>query len=74
MSGADAAHAVNKTGLQKLNLRINDNLRAERTEMLQVNGDRIVTSIQIRRAPRFLHRHSNSHPPPGTEITTPLGR
>src|SRR6266516_7160042 len=32
-----------KRSFQKLNLRINDNLQAERTDMLQPNGDRIVT-------------------------------
>src|SRR5206468_12125649 len=33
-----------KRGFQKLNLRSNDKLRAERTEMLQLSRDRIVTS------------------------------
>ena len=59
---------------QKLNLRINDKLRAERTEMLQLNGDRIVTSYsnQIRAPlPASIFEFT---PPPGTEITTPLGR
>ena len=59
---------------QKLNLRINDKLRAERTEMLQLNGDRIVTSYsnQIRAPlPASIFEFT---PPADTEITTPLGR
>jgi outer membrane lipoprotein carrier protein len=59
---------------QKLNLRIDGNLRAERTEMLQVNGDRIVTSYSNQtRAPLSPSRFEFA-PPPGTEITTPLGQ
>jgi len=63
-----------KRVFQKLNLRINDKFRAERTEMLQLNGDRIVTSYsnQIRAPlPASIFEFT---PPPGTEITTPLGR
>src|SRR5205809_3533553 len=59
---------------QKLNLRINDRLRAERTEMLQLNGDRIVTSYSNQiRAPLPASTFEFT-PPAGTEITTPLGR
>src|SRR5213596_1478955 len=59
---------------QKLNLRINDKLRAERTEMLQLNGDRIVTSYSNQiRAPLPASTFEFT-PPPATEITTPLGR
>src|SRR5438034_6215922 len=59
---------------QKLNLRINDKLRAERTEMLQLNGDRIVTSYSNQiRAPLPASTFEFT-PPAGTEITTPLGR
>jgi len=63
-----------KRVFQKLNLRINDKLRAERTEMLQLNGDRIVTSYSNQiRAPLPASTFEFT-PPPGTEITTPLGR
>jgi outer membrane lipoprotein carrier protein len=63
-----------KRVFQKLELRINDQFRAERTEMLLPNGDRIVTSYsnQTRApvpAPTF-----EFNPPPSTEITTPLGQ
>ena len=59
---------------QRFDLRLNNDLVAERTEMTQPNGDRIVTvySNQTRAAipaPTF-----EFAPPPGTEVTTPLGR
>ena len=65
---------VMKRIFQKLNLRIDGNLRVERTEMLQVNGDRIVTSYSNQtRAPLPPSRFEFT-PPPGTEVVTPLGR
>jgi outer membrane lipoprotein-sorting protein len=63
-----------KRVFQKLSLRINDNLRAERTEMLQLNDDRIVTSYSNQtRAPLPVSTFEFT-PPPGTDVTTPLGR
>src|SRR5216117_1798499 len=59
---------------QKLNLRINDKLRAERTEMLQLNGDRIVTSYSNQLRAPLPASIFEFTPPAGTEITTPLGR
>src|SRR2546430_5497853 len=59
---------------QKLNLRINDNLRAERTEMLQLNGDRIVTSYSNQTRAPLPASTFEFTPPPGAEITAPLGR
>jgi outer membrane lipoprotein-sorting protein len=59
---------------QKLNLRIDGNLRAERTEMLQVNGDRIVTSYSNQSRAPLPTSTFEFTPPPGTDITTPLGR
>jgi outer membrane lipoprotein carrier protein len=63
-----------KRSFQKLNLQINENLQVERTDMLQPSGDRIVTIyLNQSRAPvppstfQFM-------PPPGTDITTPLGQ
>jgi outer membrane lipoprotein carrier protein len=63
-----------KRVFQKLDLRINDQLRVERTDMLLANGDRIVTtySNQTREAvPASMFEFT---PPPGTEVSTPLGR
>ena len=59
---------------QKLTLRIDGNLRAERTEMLQVNGDRIVTSYSNQTRTPVPPSKFEFTPPPGTDITTPLGR
>ena len=59
---------------QKLNLRIDGNLRVERTDMLQVNGDRIVTSYSNQTRAPLPPTIFEFTPPPGTDITTPLGR
>src|SRR5437879_4134683 len=59
---------------QKLDLRINDQLRVERTDMLLPNGDRIVTiySNQTRGpVPASMFEFT---PPPGAEVSTPLGQ
>jgi outer membrane lipoprotein carrier protein len=66
--------AAMKRAFQKLNLRINDKLQAERTDMLQPNGDRIVTVYSNQsRAPVPLSTFEFT-PPPGTDVTTPLGQ
>jgi outer membrane lipoprotein carrier protein len=63
-----------KRVFQKLNLRIDDKLRAERTEMLQLNGDRIVTSYSNQTRAPLPASTFEFTPPPGTDIATPLGR
>ena len=63
-----------KRTFQKLNLRIDGNLRVERTDMLQVNGDRIVTSYSNQTRAPLPPSIFEFTPPPGTDITTPLGR
>jgi outer membrane lipoprotein-sorting protein len=65
---------VMKRIFQKLNLRIDGNLRVERTEMLQVNGDRIVTSYSNQTRAPLPPSTFEFTPPPGTEVVTPLGR
>src|SRR5437899_1618971 len=63
-----------KRVFQKLTMRISDNLQAERTEMLQPNGDRIATTYSNQtRAPLPLSTFEFT-PPPGTDISTPLGQ
>jgi Outer membrane lipoprotein-sorting protein len=59
---------------QKLNLRIDGNLRAEHTEMQQVNGDRIVTSYSNQTRAPLPPSTFEFRPPPGTEVAMPLGR
>jgi outer membrane lipoprotein carrier protein len=63
-----------KRAFQKLNLRINDKLQAERTDMLQPNGDRIVTVYSNQSRAPIPPSTFEFTPPPGTDITTPLGR
>jgi outer membrane lipoprotein carrier protein len=62
-----------KRVFQKLNLRINDN-RVERTDMLLPNGDRIVTTYSNQTRAPISSSTFEFNPPPGTDVTTPLGQ
>jgi outer membrane lipoprotein-sorting protein len=63
-----------KRTFQKLDLRVNDNLRVERTDMLLPNGDRIVTTYTNQTRASIAASTFEFKPPPGTEVTTPLGQ
>jgi len=63
-----------KRVFQKLNLRINDQLRVERTDMLLPNGDRIVTTYSNQTHGPVPASMFEFTPPAGTDITTPLGK
>jgi len=63
-----------KRVFQKLELHINDQLRAKRTEMFLPNGDRIVTSYSNQTRAPVPASTFEFKPPPGTDITTPLGQ
>jgi outer membrane lipoprotein-sorting protein len=63
-----------KRVFQKLDLRINDQLRVERTDMLLPNGDRIVTTYSNQTRAPIPASTFEFAPPPGTEISTPLGQ
>jgi outer membrane lipoprotein-sorting protein len=63
-----------KRVFQKLDLRINDQLRVERTDMLLPNGDRIVTTYLNQTRGPVPASMFEFTPPPGTEISTPLGQ
>src|SRR6266513_6008575 len=63
-----------KRVFQKLNLRINDKLRVERTEMLLPNSDRIVTTYSNQTRAQIPASIFEFTPPAGTEISTPLGQ
>src|SRR5919197_709445 len=63
-----------KRVFQKLDLRINDQLRVERTDMLLPNGDRIVTTYLNQTRATVPASTFEFTPPPGTEVSTPLGR
>ncbi|HZR79148.1 MAG TPA: outer membrane lipoprotein carrier protein LolA [Chthoniobacterales bacterium] len=59
---------------QKFDLRLNADLAAERTEMTQPNGDRVVTVYSNQTRAAIPAATFEFTPPPGTEVTTPLGR
>jgi len=59
---------------QKLLLHLNDDLFAERTDMLQPNGDQIVTTYQNPTHAAIPASQFEFTPPAGTEISTPLGK
>ena len=63
-----------KRAFQKLDLRINDNLRVERTDMLLPNGDRIVTTYSNQTRSPVPAATFDFKPPAGTEVSTPLGQ
>jgi chaperone LolA len=63
-----------KKFLQTFTIRINDNLQVERTEMLQPNGDRIVTVYSNETRAPIDPSTFEFTPPAGTNVTTPLGR
>jgi outer membrane lipoprotein-sorting protein len=63
-----------KRVFQKLNLRINDQLRVERTDMLLPNNDRIVTMYSNQTRSPVSASMFEFTPPAGTEVSTPLGK
>ena len=63
-----------KRVFQKLDLRINDQLRVERTDMLLPNGDRIVTTYWNQTRGPVPASMFEFTPPAGTEVSTPLGQ
>src|SRR6266513_5046491 len=58
-----------KRVFQKMNLRLNSNLQAERTDMLQPNGDRMVTSYSNQTRAPLPPSTFKFTPPPATDIT-----
>jgi len=63
-----------KRMFEKLNVRINKDLLLERTEMFQPNGDRIVTRYSNQTHSPIPPSTFEFTPPPGTDVSTPLGR
>jgi len=66
--------AAMKRVFQKLDLRINSEFRVERTDMLLPNGDQIVTTYSNQKRASIPASTFEFKPPPGTEVTTPLGQ
>jgi outer membrane lipoprotein-sorting protein len=63
-----------KRMFQRFVLRIDLDLFVERTEILQPNGDRIVTTYSNQSRAPISQSTFEFTPPPGIEVTTPLGR
>lgn len=63
-----------KRFLQTFTIRINNELQVVRTEMVQPNGDRIVTTYSNESRAAIPASTFEFTPPAGTEITTPLGK
>src|SRR5215471_912500 len=63
-----------KRMFQKFDLRLNSDLIAERTEMMQPNGDRVVTIYSNQARAAIPAATFEFTPPPGTQTTSPLGR
>ena len=62
-----------KRFVQRFVLRLTENLEVDRTEMLQPNGDRIVTSYANESRAAVPAERFEFAPPAGTKVTTPLG-
>ena len=63
-----------KKFLQRFTLWLNPELQVMRTEMVQPNGDRIVTSYSNETRVPIQAATFEFAPPAGTNVTTPLGR
>jgi chaperone LolA len=63
-----------KRVFQKLDLRVNEGRRVEQTDMLLPNGDRIVTTYSNQTRAPVPASTFEFTPPPGIEVTTPLGQ
>jgi len=63
-----------KRMFQKFDLRLNSDLVAERTDMVQPNGDQIVTAYSNQTRAMIPASTFEFTPPAGTAISTPLGR
>jgi outer membrane lipoprotein-sorting protein len=59
---------------QKLELHLNKDLFAERTEMIQPNGDHIITTYSNPAHAALSESTFEFTPPLGTDISTPLGK
>ena len=59
---------------QRLDIRINNELSVMRTDMLQPNGDRIVTTYTNQQSSPIPPTIFEFTPPPGTEVTMPMGK
>lgn len=60
--------------LKTFNIQMNADLQVQRTEMIQPNGDHIVTTYRNESRAPIAPSTFEFTPPAGTNVTTPLGR
>ncbi|MGH7935902.1 MAG: LolA family protein [Chthoniobacterales bacterium] len=60
--------------LKTFDIRMNADLQVQRTEMVQPNGDHIVTNYSNESRAPIPASTFEFTPPPGTNVTTPLGK
>ena len=63
-----------KRMFQRFDIRVNIDLSADRTDMVQPNGDQIITTYSNQTRSSIPESTFEFTPQPGTEITSPLGR
>jgi len=63
-----------KRMFQKFDLRLNSDLIADRTDMIQPDGDWVVTTYSNQTRATIPPSTFEFTPPPGTSVSTPLGR
>jgi outer membrane lipoprotein-sorting protein len=63
-----------KRMFQRFDLRLNSDLVAERTDMVQPGGDQVVTTYSNQTRVPIPESTFEFAPPAGTEVTSPLGR
>jgi len=63
-----------KRMFQRFDLRLNKDFAADRTDMIQPNGDQIVTSYSNQTRAPIPESTFEFKPPAGVEVTNPLGR
>lgn len=62
-----------KKMVQQFSIRLDESLQVQRTEMVQPNGDRIVTTFSNETRAAIPASTFEFTPPEGTKVTTPLG-
>jgi outer membrane lipoprotein-sorting protein len=63
-----------KRFIQTFSIRLNNELQVLRTDMVQPNGDRLVTTYSNENRASIPASTFEFTPPAGTEVTTPMGR
>lgn len=63
-----------KRMFQRFDVRLNNDLAVDRTDMIQTNGDRVITTYTSQTHASIPGSTFEFKPPAGAEVTSPLGR